>query len=141
MAIASTVAATRLGTLLGQGRPANVALTGGFHWAFWVCGAIALLALPVTATLLRRATAPPASTVPCPRPVTRHSNRGSTAETGGRRPPSGGRHARYPGRDRGSPKRDITLASKRVIMLIRSPARVSTISPFACSTGVCRSRS
>jgi len=58
VAIASTVAATRLGTLLGQGRPVNVALTGGFHWAFWVCGAIALLALPVTATLLRRATAP-----------------------------------------------------------------------------------
>jgi EmrB/QacA subfamily drug resistance transporter len=59
VAIASTVAATRLGTLLGQGKPANVALTGAFHWAFWVCGTIALLALPVTATLLpRRKTAP-----------------------------------------------------------------------------------
>ena len=45
--------------LLGQGKPANVALTGGFHWAFWVCGTIALLALPATATLLlRRRTAP-----------------------------------------------------------------------------------
>jgi Major Facilitator Superfamily len=63
-AIASTVAATRLGTLLGQGKPANVALTGGFHWALWVCGAIALLALPVTAALARRTTTPVG-----PRPV------------------------------------------------------------------------
>jgi EmrB/QacA subfamily drug resistance transporter len=54
VAIASTVAASHLTTLLGQGQPASVALTGGFHWALWVCGAIALLALPVTATLLRR---------------------------------------------------------------------------------------
>jgi EmrB/QacA subfamily drug resistance transporter len=53
VAIASTVAATRLGTLLDEGKPANVALTGGFHWALWICGAIALLALPVTATLRR----------------------------------------------------------------------------------------
>jgi len=60
-AIASTVAATHLGTLLGEHKPADVALTGAFHWALWVCGAIALLALPVTATLLRRpaAAAPP----------------------------------------------------------------------------------
>ena len=41
VAIASTVAATRLGTLLGQGKPASVALTGGFQWALWVSGAIA----------------------------------------------------------------------------------------------------
>jgi EmrB/QacA subfamily drug resistance transporter len=54
VAIASTVAATQLGTLLHEGKPANVALTGGFHWALWVCGAIALLALPVTATLRSR---------------------------------------------------------------------------------------
>ena len=55
VAIASTVAATRLNHLLGQGKAPGVALTGSFHWAFWVCGAIALLALPVTATLFRRA--------------------------------------------------------------------------------------
>jgi EmrB/QacA subfamily drug resistance transporter len=54
VAIASTVAATRMNHLIGQGRAANVALTGGFHAAFWVCGAIALLALPAAATLLRR---------------------------------------------------------------------------------------
>jgi hypothetical protein len=61
VAIASTVAATRLGTLLGEGKPVNVALTGGFHWALWVCGTIALLALPTTATLLRRRKTAPAS--------------------------------------------------------------------------------
>jgi hypothetical protein len=58
VAIASTIAATRLTTLLRQGKPASVALTGGFHWALWVCAAIAMLAVPVTATLLRRRTAP-----------------------------------------------------------------------------------
>jgi len=46
----------------------------------------------------------------------------------------------YPGRDRGSPKRGITLLSKRVMMLIRSPRRVRTISPFACRTAPCGSR-
>jgi EmrB/QacA subfamily drug resistance transporter len=56
VAIASTVAATRLTTLLRQGKPGSVALTGGFQWALWVCTAIALLALPVTAILLRRRT-------------------------------------------------------------------------------------
>jgi len=54
VAVASTVAATRLTTLLRHGEPAGVALTGGFHWALWVCAAVALLAVPVTATLLRR---------------------------------------------------------------------------------------
>jgi MFS family permease len=54
VAIASTVAATHEKTLLGNGHAANVALTGSFHWAFWVCGVIALLALPSTALILRR---------------------------------------------------------------------------------------
>ena len=56
--IASTVAATHFRTLLGEGQTANAALTAGFHWALWVCGTIALLALPATATLLRRKTVP-----------------------------------------------------------------------------------
>jgi EmrB/QacA subfamily drug resistance transporter len=63
VAIASTVAATHLKTLAGEGKAANVALTGGFHWALWVCGAIALLALPTTVVLLRR-TAPATSAGP-----------------------------------------------------------------------------
>ena len=54
VAIASTVAATHTKTLLADGHATNAALTGGFQWAFWVCGAIALLALPTTAVLLRR---------------------------------------------------------------------------------------
>jgi EmrB/QacA subfamily drug resistance transporter len=66
IAIASTVATTHLGTLLGQGRTESVALTGGFQWALWVCGIIALPALPATAALLRRrrqaAPATPAAT-------------------------------------------------------------------------------
>jgi EmrB/QacA subfamily drug resistance transporter len=53
VAIASTVAATHLKTLAASGDATNVALTGGFQWAFWVCGAIGLLALPTTAVLLR----------------------------------------------------------------------------------------
>jgi EmrB/QacA subfamily drug resistance transporter len=70
IAIASTVAATHLKTLLGEGQTPNAALTGGFHWALWVCGAIALLALPATATLARRKTsADPGAAVPAPAPV------------------------------------------------------------------------
>jgi MFS family permease len=61
VAIASTVAATRFSTLLGQGKAANVALTGGFQWALWVCGIIALLALPATVVLFRR---PDAAAIP-----------------------------------------------------------------------------
>jgi EmrB/QacA subfamily drug resistance transporter len=58
VALASTIAATRFTTLLGQGKAANVALTGGFQWGLWACGTIALLALPVTAVLFRRTTGP-----------------------------------------------------------------------------------
>jgi EmrB/QacA subfamily drug resistance transporter len=58
VAIASTVAATHLGTLLSQGKALDVALTSGFQWALWVCGSIGLLALPVTAALFRRPAAP-----------------------------------------------------------------------------------
>jgi EmrB/QacA subfamily drug resistance transporter len=70
VAIASTVAATHLGTLLGEGKPVNVALTGGFQWALWVCGAIALLALPATATLRRRVAAPTGFDGAVPAPAT-----------------------------------------------------------------------
>jgi hypothetical protein len=54
VAIASTVAATRLSSLLGQGQPANVALTSSFHLALWVCGGTALLALLAIAMLRLR---------------------------------------------------------------------------------------
>jgi MFS family permease len=54
VAIASTVAATHFTTLIGEGKAPSAALTGGFHWALWACGTIALLALPATATLRRK---------------------------------------------------------------------------------------
>jgi len=53
VAIASTVAATHFRTLVDSGSAAPGALTGGFQWAFWVCGAIALTAIPITFLLVR----------------------------------------------------------------------------------------
>jgi MFS family permease len=54
IAIASTIAATRASTLLHQGAAPVAALTSGFQWAFWACGAIGLAAVPVTYLLVRR---------------------------------------------------------------------------------------
>jgi EmrB/QacA subfamily drug resistance transporter len=54
VAIASTIAATHASTLLHQGTAPAAALTSGFHWAFWACGAIGLAAVPVTFLLIRR---------------------------------------------------------------------------------------
>jgi EmrB/QacA subfamily drug resistance transporter len=54
VAIASTVAATHVKTLTHAGATAPAALTGGFQWALWVCGAIGLAAIPVTFLLVRR---------------------------------------------------------------------------------------
>jgi MFS family permease len=55
IAIASSVAATHYTTLVHAGGSVQVALTGGFHAAFWVLGAIALLAVPAVVALIRRA--------------------------------------------------------------------------------------
>src|SRR6266853_1433046 len=71
IAIASTIAATHASTLLHQGAAPAAALTSGFQWAFWACGAIGLAAVPVTYLLVRRdelATAV-ASTSQKPRPA------------------------------------------------------------------------
>ena len=54
VAIASTVAATHASTVLRQGVIPAAALTSGFQWAFWACGAIGLTAVPVTFLLVRR---------------------------------------------------------------------------------------
>jgi EmrB/QacA subfamily drug resistance transporter len=54
VAIASTVAATHFTTLTRAGATAPAALTGGFQWALWVCGAIGLAAIPVAFLLIRR---------------------------------------------------------------------------------------
>jgi EmrB/QacA subfamily drug resistance transporter len=54
IAIASSVAATHYKALLQSGSTAHAALTGGFQQAFWVLGAIALLAVPAVFALIRR---------------------------------------------------------------------------------------
>jgi hypothetical protein len=54
IAIASSVAAGHSEALLHAGDTAPAALTGGFQQAFWVLGAIALLALPAIFALIRR---------------------------------------------------------------------------------------
>jgi EmrB/QacA subfamily drug resistance transporter len=47
VAVTSTVAASHAGALATAGhRPAS-ALTGGFAWAFWVCAAVAVVAVPI----------------------------------------------------------------------------------------------
>jgi len=61
VAIASTVAATHFKTLIHSGSTAPAALTGGFQWAFWVCGAVALAAIPITFLLVRRRDLAPAA--------------------------------------------------------------------------------
>lgn len=69
VAVASTVAATRFATLSHAGTPTLAALTGGFQWALWVCGAIGVAAVPVTFLLIRRddiAHAAPAGTPDTP---------------------------------------------------------------------------
>jgi len=53
IAIASSVAATQYKTLLHGGSTVHAALTGGFHQAFWVLGAIALIAVPAVFALVR----------------------------------------------------------------------------------------
>ena len=54
IAIASSVAASHTQARLHAGDAAPAALTDGFQSAFWVLGAIALLALPAIFALVRR---------------------------------------------------------------------------------------
>jgi EmrB/QacA subfamily drug resistance transporter len=53
-AIASSVATSRAHGLLRASDAVPAALTGGFHLAFWVLGAIALIAPPAVFALMRR---------------------------------------------------------------------------------------
>jgi EmrB/QacA subfamily drug resistance transporter len=55
VAVASSVAASHLRTLVHHGYRTTAALTGGFEWALWVAGFTGLVALPVTFLLIRRA--------------------------------------------------------------------------------------
>jgi EmrB/QacA subfamily drug resistance transporter len=54
IAIASSVATSHTQTLLHAGSHVPAALTGGFQQAFWVLGAIGLLAIPAIFGLVRR---------------------------------------------------------------------------------------
>jgi MFS family permease len=54
IAIASSVAATHTKALLHAGHAAPAAITGGFQQAFWVLGAIGLIAVPAIFALVRR---------------------------------------------------------------------------------------
>jgi MFS family permease len=54
VAIASTVTATHFEALTAAGSTTPAALTGGFQWALWVCGAVGVAAIPVTFLLVGR---------------------------------------------------------------------------------------
>ena len=62
VAIASSVAASHTNALLHAGTAAPAALAGGYRQAFWVLGAIALMALPAIFALVRRNELSPAAT-------------------------------------------------------------------------------
>jgi EmrB/QacA subfamily drug resistance transporter len=55
VAVASTVTATHLKTLVHQGDSGSAALAGGLQWAFWVTGVTALVAIVATFALVRGA--------------------------------------------------------------------------------------
>lgn len=55
IAVASTLAIAHPRVLAGQGHAAAAALTGGFHWAFWMGGLTALAAVRVTFLPVRHA--------------------------------------------------------------------------------------
>jgi EmrB/QacA subfamily drug resistance transporter len=74
IAVASSVAASHYATLVNAGDGVRAALTGGFHAALWVAGAIALLAIPVALLLIRNdemaeAVAATALNAPAPEPA------------------------------------------------------------------------
>jgi len=72
VAVASTVVSSHVKTLLHHGSTGYAALTGGFQWAFWLCGAVGLLAVPITLLLVRQselAKAVAAATLQQPQPA------------------------------------------------------------------------
>jgi MFS family permease len=57
LAVLATVSASRTSALMAQHRPAAVALTDGYHLAFWIAFALVIAAIAVAATILRPAPA------------------------------------------------------------------------------------
>jgi EmrB/QacA subfamily drug resistance transporter len=77
IAIGSGVAASQTQAMLHAGHPVPAALTGGFQHAFWVLGAIALLAVPAIFALVGRTERPHVAaktTVPDPQPAVLSAN-------------------------------------------------------------------
>jgi Major Facilitator Superfamily len=61
LAVLATVSASRTNALLAQHRPAAVALTEGYHLAFWIAFGLVIAAIGIAATVLRPAAVPQAS--------------------------------------------------------------------------------
>ncbi len=61
LAVLATVSAARTSALSAQGRPPAVALTDGYHLAFWIAFGLVIAAIAVAATLLRPQPALPPS--------------------------------------------------------------------------------
>jgi hypothetical protein len=61
VAIGSSVAASHTQALVHAGSTVPAALTGGFQQAFWVLGAIGLMAVPAIFALVRRGEGPRAA--------------------------------------------------------------------------------
>jgi len=53
LAVLATVSASRTSALIAQGRPVAVALTDGYHLAFWIAFGLVVAAIAVAATVLR----------------------------------------------------------------------------------------
>ena len=65
LAVLATVSASRTSTLIAPQRPAAVAVTDGYHLAFWIACGLVAAAAGVAATVLRPQPALP----PSPQPV------------------------------------------------------------------------
>jgi hypothetical protein len=61
LAVLATVSASRTSTLIAQHRPVAVALTDGYHLAFWIACGLVATAAGVAATVLRPQPALPPS--------------------------------------------------------------------------------
>ncbi len=66
LAVLATVSASRSNTLIAQHRPAAVALTDGYHLAFWIACGLVVAAAGIAAVMLRPQPALPPSPQPVP---------------------------------------------------------------------------
>jgi Na+/proline symporter len=60
VAVAATISTSHFTTLLREGEPQPVALTGGFSWGFWLLFGFAVAGVLAAAFLLRRSDTGPA---------------------------------------------------------------------------------